>query len=216
MDRQATVSRKRKAPPVDPNNSEAVRLAHIAERKKQRLAEAAPKKGKSLRAASVEDVEDIDTIHSTHCANPRNPNTIIKSSEAHITEQKKQLAEAAPTTKKGKSSRAASVEDVEDIDMVHSSHRERPKNPNTIIESSEGEDEVDVPAPTQRRRRRVPEVPKNGKSRAVSRMLRTLTRFIPLTVRSPRIPPQLSSPRRVKTRLISRNLRNRPRVPKPS
>jgi hypothetical protein len=134
MDPQATVSRKRKAPPVDPNNSEVVRLARIAERKKQKLTEATPKNGPSntpvmanvnrSRAASVEDIDAI------------NPNTIIESSEDDNDE-----THTAPT--KGKSSRAVSVEDFEDIANIQSSHRPKPRNSNTVIESSEGEDEVD-------------------------------------------------------------------------
>lgn len=132
MDTQVAVTRKRKAPPVDPNNSEAVRLAHIAERKKQRLT---PKNGLSSTPATATvnksraaDIDDIDSIES------------LEDDDKESPQKKQQPSEAAP--KKGKSSRAVLVEDVEDIANVQSSHRPKPKNPNTIIESSEGEDEV--------------------------------------------------------------------------
>ena len=142
MDPQAAVSRKWKAPPVDPNNSEVVQLACIAERKKQRLT---PKNGlsstpvmatvnKSRAAAAL--VKDIESIQSNHHANP---NTIIESSEDDE-ETPGHVTEAVQVPKKGRW--AVSVEDDEDIEMIHSSCRPKPKNPNTIIESSDGEDEV--------------------------------------------------------------------------
>jgi hypothetical protein len=147
MDPQATVSRKRKAPPVDPNNSEVVRLAQIAECKKQKLMEATPKNGLSntpvmanvtrSRAASVEDIDAIESTQSTYHANPKNPNIIIESSEDDDDDDETHTA-----PKKGKSSRAVLVKDFEDIANIQSSHHPKPKNSNTVIESPEGEDEV--------------------------------------------------------------------------
>jgi hypothetical protein len=111
---------------------------------------AAPKKGKSSRAALVEDIEDIEDIQSSHRAKPRNPTTIIESSEDDDevevlaptqNKQQQRVPQAAPKT--GKSSQAASVEGIEDINNIQSSHCRKPKNPNTIIESLEGEDEID-------------------------------------------------------------------------
>jgi hypothetical protein len=101
------------------------------------------------RAASVEDVEDIDNIQSTHRAKPKNPNTIIESSEDEdepevlATDRKKKGPTASNRRKPVNKSRAASVEDVEDIEIIQSSRRAKPKHPNTIIESSEDEDELD-------------------------------------------------------------------------
>jgi hypothetical protein len=107
-----------------------------------------------------------------------------------------------------------SVEDVENTANIQSSHHPKPKNPHTIIESSEDKEETAVPqaAATQKKWRRVLEaeaVPKKGNLRELcqSRMLRISTRSFPLTIQSPKIPTQLLSPQRVKTRLISLNLR---------
>ena len=110
MEPQSAVSRKRRAPPVDPNNSEAVWLERIAECKRQRLTGTTLKNGtlsipvmatvNKSRATSVEDIDDIDK--STHHANPKNPNTIIESwedeyQETRVMAQKqRQFAEAAP------------------------------------------------------------------------------------------------------------------------
>jgi hypothetical protein len=176
---EPSIPRKRKAPPVDPNNSEATRLARAAERKKQRLTEAAPQKGmpavaavRKSRAASVEDVNDVDNLQSAHRQKPKNPDTIIESSmdgdegDIHVMAQKKGRR-TETTSKSGQSgmpitatvdrpfrNRAASVEDVEDIDSIQSTHRAKPKNPNTIIESSEDEDEPEVLATDRKKKGR--------------------------------------------------------------
>jgi hypothetical protein len=92
-------SHKWKAPPVDPNNSEAIWLARVADHKKQQLIEAASKNGQSsmpitatvdkprvesvreMQATSLEDVKDIDNIQSSHRAKPSSPYIVLELSE---------------------------------------------------------------------------------------------------------------------------------------
>lgn len=99
--------RKRKPVPVDPENSEAIRLEQIRNRKKQRLAAAdteanpAPLKapttattGSAKRAnapstsrrASVEVVEDEDDVRSFQRPKPKKSTTIIESDDDDIDE----------------------------------------------------------------------------------------------------------------------------------
>lgn len=88
---------KRNARAIDPDNSEAIRLQQLCDRKKQRLTEATvhprpptaakvcenvpPAPRAPVPQASVEDVEDEDMIQSMHHPKPRNPSTILESSE---------------------------------------------------------------------------------------------------------------------------------------
>jgi hypothetical protein len=118
--------RKRKAPPVDPDNSETVRLELISQNKKKRIAKKDPRDAKSVgktakrtvnqpvvvtkpvekitRRASVEVVVDVDDIQpAINRVQPRNPKNIIESDQDDQDDD-----EVEVTVPKGSSSKRSS------------------------------------------------------------------------------------------------------------
>lgn len=103
-------TRKRKAPPVDPDNAEVVRLQRNAERKQAREAQ--------TLAAAKEPTVAASTQLASHMGTAAVPST--------------------------NTSRQPSIKVVDDEDDIQAMHRPKPKNSNTIIESSDDNSDEEV------------------------------------------------------------------------
>jgi hypothetical protein len=114
------------------------------------------------RSASIEVVDDQDNFSRRNAGTPRDPNTLLESvyDDEWETLMERSRNEASASTKgKGKlqdpkansqaksrqqHGRSASVEDVDDQDNFSRRNAGRPRDPNTIIESTD-DDEYESP-----------------------------------------------------------------------